>query len=125
MRDTGGSSGTPLIFYFGRKRQASDAAGRMRARRWWGVEVEVENIGTKEVNTPAWKLRDSADGEHEEVLILGAPDRLRFTGDLTPGGKASGWVYFEIPVDVSPKWLRADPDIILKNDLYFDARPIE
>ena len=35
---TGGSSGEPLIFYFGRARQASDAAGRMRARRWWGVE---------------------------------------------------------------------------------------
>ena len=36
---TGGSSGEPLIFYFGRSRQASDAAGRMRARRWWGVDV--------------------------------------------------------------------------------------
>jgi phenylacetate-CoA ligase len=35
--NTGGSSGEPLIFYFGRWRQASDAAGRMRARRWWGV----------------------------------------------------------------------------------------
>lgn len=35
---TGGSSGEPLIFYFGRSRQASDAAGRMRARRWWGIE---------------------------------------------------------------------------------------
>ena len=35
---TGGSSGQPLIFHFGRDRQASDAAGRMRARRWWGVE---------------------------------------------------------------------------------------
>ena len=35
---TGGSSGEPLIFYFGRTRQASDAAGRMRARRWWGVQ---------------------------------------------------------------------------------------
>lgn len=37
--NTGGSSGEPLQFYFGRTRQASDAAGRMRARGWWGVEV--------------------------------------------------------------------------------------
>jgi phenylacetate-CoA ligase len=37
--NTGGSSGAPLIFYFGRWRQASDAAGRIRARRWWGVEL--------------------------------------------------------------------------------------
>ena len=36
--NTGGSSGKPLVFYYGRQRQASDAAGRMRARRWWGVE---------------------------------------------------------------------------------------
>ncbi len=35
--NTGGSSGEPLIFFFGRARQASDAAGRMRARNWWGV----------------------------------------------------------------------------------------
>ena len=37
--NTGGSSGEPLIFWFGRSRQASDAAGRIRARRWWGVDV--------------------------------------------------------------------------------------
>jgi phenylacetate-CoA ligase len=36
--NTGGSSGQPLIFYYGRRRQASDAAGRMRARCWWGVQ---------------------------------------------------------------------------------------
>jgi len=36
--NTGGSSGQPLIFFYGRRRQASDAAGRMRARRWWGIE---------------------------------------------------------------------------------------
>ena len=35
---TGGSSGEPLIFYYGRMRQAADAAGRLRARRWWGLE---------------------------------------------------------------------------------------
>jgi len=39
LYNTGGSSGQPLIFYFGRARQAADAAGRIRARRWWGVEV--------------------------------------------------------------------------------------
>lgn len=41
---TGGSSGEPLTFYFGRARQAADAAGRLRARRWWGV-----NSGDREV----------------------------------------------------------------------------
>ncbi|SHE23218.1 phenylacetate--CoA ligase family protein [methanotrophic endosymbiont of Bathymodiolus puteoserpentis (Logatchev)] len=41
---TGGSSGTPLNFHFGKWRQASDAAGRIRARRGWGID-----IGDKEV----------------------------------------------------------------------------
>ena len=42
--NTGGSSGAPLIFYFGRARQASDAAGRMRARRWWGAGVGEREV---------------------------------------------------------------------------------
>lgn len=54
--NTGGSSGQPLIFHFGRRRQASDAAGRMRARRWWGV----------------------APGERE-VYLWGAPVELNKT----------------------------------------------
>lgn len=41
---TGGSSGTPLIFYYGRARQAADSAGRMRARRWWGVDVGEREV---------------------------------------------------------------------------------
>ncbi|HFD87208.1 MAG TPA: phenylacetate--CoA ligase family protein [Gammaproteobacteria bacterium] len=54
--NTGGSSGEPLIFYFGRKRQAADAACRIRARRWWGVEP----------------------GDRE-VLLWGAPTELQRT----------------------------------------------
>lgn len=44
LYNTGGSSGQPLIFYYGKARQASDIAGRIRARRWWGV-----NVGDREV----------------------------------------------------------------------------
>ena len=39
LYNTGGSSGQPLIFYYGRWRQASDTAGRFRSHRWWGVDV--------------------------------------------------------------------------------------
>jgi phenylacetate-CoA ligase len=44
LYNTGGSSGSPLIFYFGRWRQASDAAGRMRAQQWFGVEVGAPEV---------------------------------------------------------------------------------
>ena len=56
---TGGSSGEPLIFYFGRARQAADAAGRLRARRWWGV-----------------------DPGDREVLLWGAPVELSRTDHI-------------------------------------------
>lgn len=96
---------------------AEPAAGK----KWWGVEVVVENVGTTEVTSPTWKLRDSQDGEHDRAFVVGAGESLDALFDLTPGGKTQGWVYFEIPADASPKWLRADPNIFLKNDLYFDA----
>ena len=41
---TGGSSGEPLIFHFGRSRQAADAAGRLRARNWWGVAPGAREV---------------------------------------------------------------------------------
>ncbi len=44
LYNTGGSSGQPLSFYFGRARQASDASGRIRARRWWGVDVGAREV---------------------------------------------------------------------------------
>ena len=44
LYNTGGSSGQPLSFFFGRARQASDASGRIRARRWWGVDVGAREV---------------------------------------------------------------------------------
>jgi len=44
LYNTGGSSGQPLSFYFGRARQASDASGRIRARRWWGVDIGAREV---------------------------------------------------------------------------------
>ena len=41
---TGGSSGEPLIFYFGRDRQAADAATRFRGRGWWGIEPGAREL---------------------------------------------------------------------------------
>lgn len=37
--NTGGSTGEPLRFYFGRRRQAYDQAARIRTHRWFGVDI--------------------------------------------------------------------------------------
>ena len=37
--NTGGSDGSPLTFYFDRRRQAYDQAARIRSHRWFGIDV--------------------------------------------------------------------------------------
>src|SRR4030067_1542559 len=37
--NTGGSIGSPLIFYIGKKRISADVASKLRATRWWGVDI--------------------------------------------------------------------------------------
>jgi phenylacetate-CoA ligase len=44
LYNTGGSSGQPLIFYYGKERQASNAANRIRARRWWGIDFGEREV---------------------------------------------------------------------------------
>jgi len=58
--NTGGSSGEPLIFYFGEGRVSHDVAAKWRATRWWGVD-----IGDPEM--VVWG----------SPIELGAQDRLR------------------------------------------------
>ncbi|KKO49305.1 capsule biosynthesis protein CapK [Arsukibacterium sp. MJ3] len=37
--NTGGSSGVPLIFYMGKARVSHDVAAKLRATRWWDVDI--------------------------------------------------------------------------------------
>jgi len=37
--NTGGSTGEPLIFYLGKRRISADVAAKIRATRWWGVDI--------------------------------------------------------------------------------------
>jgi len=62
---TGGSSGSPLVFFMGQDRVSHDVAQKWRATRWWGVDI----------------------GDKEQVLWgspieLGAQDRVRQFRDL-------------------------------------------
>jgi phenylacetate-CoA ligase len=41
---TGGSSGTPLIFYRGKERISHDVAAKWRATRWWDVDIGDREI---------------------------------------------------------------------------------
>lgn len=90
--------------------------------KYYALRVEVENVGTREVNSLDWKLRDSNDGEHDRAFVTGLTPSLEVVYNLTPGGKVNGWVVFEIPENTTPKWIRADPNLFLAHDLYFDAQ---
>lgn len=92
--------------------------------RWIGFEVIHENIGTREIGSLDWKLRDTMDNEHDQDIVgpvVDLPDLDPVYTDLTPGGKKQGWIYFQVPEGAGIKWLRADPNLFAKGDLYFDA----
>lgn len=91
-------------------------------KKFWAIEVEIENVGTQEVTSLDWKLRDSKDLEHDRQFMNDVGPNIEVFYNLTPGGKTRGWVVFEIDADATPKWLRADPNPFLANDLYFDAQ---
>jgi len=93
-------------------------------KKWIGFEVLIENVGTQQVTSLDWALRDSKDLEHERQYVVTAEGSNVdiIYNDLTPGGKKQGWVYFEVDADAAIKWLRADPNPFLAHDLYFDAQ---
>lgn len=90
-------------------------------KKWIGFEVQLMDVGTAEVNGMEWKLHDSGDFEHDTTYVVGAGEPLDQFANLTPGAKTQGWIFFEVASDATTKWLRADPNPFLKNDLYFDA----
>lgn len=92
-------------------------------KKYYAIEVVVENVGTSEVSSLDWKMRDSNDNELSRAFVSGVGEELEvFYSDLTPGGKKQGWVVFEVDTTATAKWIRADPNPFLKNDLYFDAQ---
>ncbi len=92
-------------------------------KKWIGLEVEVENVGTAQVTSLDWTLRDTTDQEHDRTFWTGAEGSAIdiVYSDLTPGGKKRGWIYFEVDTAAGIRWLRADPNPFLAYDLYFDG----
>jgi len=91
-------------------------------KKYYALEVLVENVGSQEVGSLDWKMRDSNDRELDRTFVSSIGEDIGYYSDLTPGGKAQGWVIFEMDESATPKWIRADPNPFLKNDLYFDAQ---
>ncbi len=89
--------------------------------RFWAINVQIENAGTDSISVGNWKLRGSNDFEYDRTFMAGLDPSLDPLQSLTAGGKTAGWIVFEVPEDVQPKWLRYDPNVILGKDLYFDA----
>ncbi|MCW8886633.1 MAG: AMP-binding protein [Motiliproteus sp.] len=63
--NTGGSSGSPLIFYLNQERVSHDVAAKWRATRWWDVD-----IGDKEI--VAWGSPIELNGQDRIKLLRDA-----------------------------------------------------
>lgn len=90
--------------------------------KFWVVEILVENAGPAEIYVGSWKLRTTADFEYDPTIAVGFGEPLNLVQNLTSGAKTQGVVVFEVPEDAQPKFLRYDPNILAKGDLYFDAQ---
>ncbi|MDI3339445.1 MAG: DUF4352 domain-containing protein [Sphaerobacter sp.] len=90
--------------------------------KYWVVKVVVENAGPAEIYLGSWKLRTTADFEYDPTFAVGFGESLSAIQNLTSGAKTQGVVVFEVPADAQPKFLRYDPNVFMKGDLYFDAQ---
>ena len=103
----------------------TESQGPATGMKYWAVEVEIENIGHREFDAPAWKLLDSEDIEHDPVVLeqgrgAGAP-----VPSPTPRLRLGGGSSSKSPETAQPVWLRVTPSVlhesVLPNHLYFDA----
>jgi len=90
-------------------------------KKYWVVEVLIENGGQAELYLGRWKLRTNDDFEHDRTSADGLGETLSSSQNLTPGAKTQGVVIFKVDEGALPRFLRYDPNTFAKGDLYFDA----
>ena len=82
--NTGGSSGSPLVFYFDRRRQAYDAAARALTHRWWDIDIGDKELylwGSPLEITKQDKIKDIRDMLTNDMLI----SAFEISEDQIPG----------------------------------------
>jgi len=93
--------------------------------KYWAAEVSIENIGSRDVASPAWTLEDSHGHQHQRTFSGNSMTLLPTRAAVVPGEVISGWVVFQIPQTLHTRWLRVTPpdplDHFEPNHLYFNA----
>lgn len=92
-------------------------------KHWLRYVVTIENVGKSESAGADFILRTTDGFEYKpQVAIgLGAGD-LKGLQRLTPGGKVSMTIAFQVPDKTAVQWLRFDPNIFASGDLYFEKQ---
>ncbi|PID78150.1 MAG: capsule biosynthesis protein CapK [Deltaproteobacteria bacterium] len=70
--NTGGSTGSPLVFYFDRRRQAYDAAARALTHKWWDIDIGDKELylwGSPLEISRQDRIKDIRDKITNELLI--------------------------------------------------------
>jgi hypothetical protein len=85
--------------------------------------LTIENIGERETTGVDVLLRATDGTEYKQTFVsgVGATD---FTGQiqrLTPGGKTDVVIAFEVRDGTQIQWLRFDPNVFARGDLYFEG----
>jgi len=93
--------------------------------RYWVAKVTVENADNDEIYAGDFMLRTSDNSEFRRKFAAGLDalgEDYTIVQNLTPGGRTSGIVVFEIPQAVSITFLRYEGNPFAPGDLYFDGQ---
>lgn len=84
---------------------------------YYRLEFEVENISDVDQLISSWSFEGYADGYAIDEAYAGADDTLSAT--LSPGKKAKGAIYYEVPVDATEVIAEYETDFWTQGKIVF------
>ena len=85
------------------------------------IDLTVENAGEKETTGGSFILRMEDGFEYRDRFIPGLETDVNYRQRLTSGGKTALRLGFEVRDGSVVEWLKFDPQVLAKGDLYFDG----
>jgi hypothetical protein len=88
--------------------------------RYWALQVTMEALDDKRVNSGFWTLRTSDGSEYEWSYVPGLDMTTLNYNAIEPGEVLEGLIVFEIPEGATVESLKMDPHIFVGGNLVFE-----
>jgi hypothetical protein len=92
-------------------------------KHYMSIAVTIQNVGISETTGGDFKLRGTDGTEYDNTFVSGVgTSDLAFLKGITSGGRTDAVIAFEVADGQKVQWLKFDPNLFAKGDLYFDAK---